>query len=96
MRDNKLRAYVCQGQILSVEEETYGGKAIIAVPEMERFIRNVVIEKQYPNHCVVVFGHYGEQLMAILRQLGITDIDYNLPKDVLYDNENLFNIGSRY
>lgn len=96
MRDNKLRAYVCQGQILPVEEETYGGKAIIAVPEMERFIRNVVIEKQYPNHCVVVFGHYGEQLMAILRQLGITDIDYNLPKDVLYDNENLFNIGSRY
>lgn len=89
-RDNKLRAYVAQGQILPVEEDTYGGKAIIAIQEMERFIRNVVLEKQFPNHCVIVFGHYGEQLIAILHQLGIQEIDYNHPKDVPYISENLF------
>ena len=96
MRDHKLRAYVCQGQILPVEEETYGGKAIIAVPEMERFIRNVVLEKQFPNHCAVLFGHYGEELMAILHQLGIHDVDYNHPKDILYPNENVFNSLSEW
>ena len=95
-RDNKLRAYVCQGQILPVEEETYGGKAVIAVPEMERFIRNVVIEKQFPNHCAVIFGHYGEQLIAILQQLGITEIDYNHPKNVAYANENVFGNGTEW
>lgn len=90
MRDNKLKAYVCQGQILPVDEETYGGKAIIAIPEMERFIRNVVLEKQFPNHCAVIFGHYGEELFAILRQLRISEIDYNHPKDISYQNENVF------
>lgn len=89
-RDNRLRAYVCQGQILPVEEETYGGKAIIAVPGMERFIRNVVLENQYPNHCAVVFGHYGEQIVAVLKQLGIKEIDYNHPANVPYEGENLF------
>lgn len=96
MRDSKLRAYVCQGQILPVEEETYGGKAIIAIPGMERFIRNVVLEKQFPNHCAVIFGHYGEQLIAILHQLGINEIDYNHPKDIPYRNENVFSSQSEW
>lgn len=91
-RDNKLRAYICQGQILPIEEETYGGRAIIAIPEMERFIRNVILEKQFPNHCAIIFGHYGEEINAILHQLGITEVYYNHPKDILYSNENVFNI----
>ncbi len=90
MRDGKLRAYIAQGQILPVEEDTYGGKAIIAVPEMERFIRNVILEKQFPNHCAVLFGHFGEMLTAVLRQLGIDEIDYNHPKEIPYRNENVF------
>lgn len=90
MRDGKLRAYVCQGQILPVSMVTYGGQGIIAIPQMERFIRNVIIEKQYPNHCAVLFGHYGKEITAVLRQLGIDEIDYNHPKDMLYKNENVF------
>ncbi len=89
-RDNKIRAYVCQGQILPVEEDTYGGRAIIAVPEMERFIRNVILEKQYPNHCAVIFGHYGKQLITVLKQMGVSEIDYNHPKEIPYNNENTF------
>ena len=90
LRDGKLRAYVCQGQILPVSMETYGGQGIIAIPEMERFIRNVVLEKQYPNHCAVIFGHYGKELYAVLRQLGIEEIDFNHPKAVPYDHENMY------
>ena len=96
MRDNKLRAYVCQGQILPVVEETYGGRAIIAIPEMERFIRNVVLEKQFPNHCAVVFGHYGKELTAVLQLLGINEIDYNHPKNMPYNKENVFSSLSKW
>ena len=89
-RDGKLRAYVAQGQVLPAEMDTYGGQGIIAVPQMERFIRNVVIEKQYPNHCAVLFGHYGEALTAVLQQLGIDEIDYNRPANMPYPHENIF------
>ncbi len=90
MRDNKLRAYVCQGQILPVEVETYGGKAIIAIRGMQRFIRNVILENQYPNHCIVVFGHYGEQIVEILHQFGIYEIEYNHPSGIPYRHENMY------
>lgn len=89
-RDNNLRAYVAQGQILPVSMDTYGGQGIIAISEMERFIRNVIIEKQFPNHCIVVFGHYGAKLISVLRQLGINEIDYNQPKNLPYKHENVF------
>ena len=90
MRDGKLRAYVAQGQVLPVEMDTYGGRGIIAVPEMERFIRNVILEKQFPNHCAVIFGHYAEELAAVLKQLGVTEIDYNHPKTIPYEGETIF------
>ena len=95
-REGKLRAYIAQGQILPVEEETYGGKAIIAIPEMERFIRNVVLEKQFPNHCAVLFGHFGESLADVLRQLGVDEIDYNHPREIPYRNENVFSSLSEW
>ena len=90
MRDNRLRAYVAQGQILDVSMDTYGGHGIVAIPEMERFIRYVVLEKQFPNHCTVIFGHYGRELTAILQQLGIEEIDYNHPAYIPYLNESVF------
>ena len=90
MRDNKLRAYVAEGQILPVQLDTYGGYGVIAIPELERFFRNVVLEKQFPNHAIVVFGKHGQQLFSIMQQLGITDIEYNHPVNVPYPNENPF------
>ena len=89
-RDGKLRAYVAQGQVLPVSMDTYGGRAIIAVPEMERFFRNVVLEKQFPNHCAVIFGHYAKELFAVSRMLGIEEVYFNHPSNVLYENENGF------
>ena len=89
-RDGKLRAYVLQGQILPVSADTYGGYGIIAIPEMERFIRNVVIEKQFPNHAAVIIGHHGKKLMDILKHIGITEIYYNHPANLPYEKENVF------
>lgn len=90
MRDGNIRAYVCQGQILPVDEDTYGGKGIIAIPQMERFIRNIVVEKQFPNHCAVIFGHYAKEIVAVLKLLGVKEIDYNHPKETPYSNEVVF------
>ena len=95
-RDGKLQAYVCQGQVLPESIDTYGGRAFIAVPEFERFFRNVVLEKQFPNHAAVIFGHYGKELISILRQLGIEDIEYNHPKDVPYKGENIFHSNEEW
>lgn len=89
-RDGQLQAYVVQGQVLPVEIDTYGGRGVVAVHGFGRFFRNVVLEKQFPNHCAVIFGHYGKELMSILKQLGIEDIDYNHPKDVPYKGENIY------
>ena len=89
-RDGKLRAYIAQGQILPVSVDTYGGFGIIAIPEFGRFLRNVVIEKHFPNHTAIAFGHYGKELTAVMRQLGIGEVDYNHPKDVPYPCENQF------
>ncbi len=90
--DGRLKAYIAQGQILPVSMETYGGRGIIAIPEMERFLRNVVIGHHFPNHTIIVFGHYGNELTCVLRQLGIKDIFYNNPKSIPYEGESLFSV----
>lgn len=95
-REGKLEAYVAQGQVLPAVMDTYGGQGIIAVPEMERFFRNVILEKQFPNHCAVVFGHYGKELMSILRQMGIKDIEYNHPENVPYVTENIYHTNKEW
>lgn len=89
-RHGKLQAYVVQGQVLPVEIDTYGGKGVIAVSGFGRFFRNVILEKQFPNHCAVIFGNYGKELFSILKQFGIDDIEYNHPKDVPYKGENVY------
>lgn len=89
-RDGDLRAYVAQGQVLPVSVDTYGGYGVIAVSEMKRFLRYVVLEKQFPNHIAVLFGHYGSQLMDILKQLGIDEVYYNQPANIRYENEDVF------
>lgn len=95
-RDGRLKAYVAQGQILPVSMETYGGYGIIAVPEMKRFFKNVILEEQFPNHCVVIFGHYGRELISILKQLGVTEIKYNHPRNIPYERENMYDTLSEW
>lgn len=89
-KSGKLMAYTAQGQVLPVEMDTYGGKGIIAVPQMRRFIKNVIIEKGYPNHVAVLFGHYGELAINTLKYMGIDCLDYNHPKEIPYNGENYY------
>ncbi len=88
--DAKLRAYVAQGQVLPVATRSFGGIGVFAIPEMGRFYRHVLIEKNFPHHGAVAFGHVGKALFTLFRYLGIPDVSYNQPKEVRYPSENPF------
>ena len=86
----QLRAYVAQGELLDVPTQSFGSIGIFAIPEMDRFCRHVLIEKQYPHHGAVAFGHYGKALFEVFKYLGVTDIAYNQPASLPYPTENPF------
>lgn len=88
--DAKLRSYIAQGEILPTATCSFGGIGIFAIPEMSRFYRHVLIEKQYPHHGAVAFGHYGKALFSVFQYLGVKDIAFNQPKTMLYSSENPF------
>ena len=55
---------------------------------MGRFYRHVLIQKRYPHHGAVAFGHYGKALFEVFKFLGIGDIAYNQPDSLPYPTEN--------
>ena len=59
--DTRLTAYVAEGEVLPVATRSFGGIGIFAIKEMGRFYRHVLIEKNYPHHGAVAFGHFGKQ-----------------------------------
>ncbi len=85
-----LKAYVAHGEVLPVEPCSFGGIGVFAIPEMGRFYRHVLVEKRFPHHGAVAFGHYGKALYEVFRYLGVTDISYNQPSGSLYPTENPF------
>jgi L-fucose isomerase-like protein len=85
--DTQLRAYVAQGDILDIDPQSFGAIAAFAIPEMQRFYRHVLIEKRYPHHAGIAFGHVAKTLYQVLHLLGVTDIDYNQPAQQRYPNE---------
>ena len=85
-----LRAYIAQGEVLPVKTRSFGGIGVFAIPEMGRFYRHVLIQKRYPHHGAVAFGHYGKALFEVFKLLGIQDIAYNQPKALPYPSENPF------
>ena len=86
--DAKLRGYIAQGEVLPAATNSFGGIGIFAIPEMGRFYRHVLIQKRYPHHGAVAFGHYGKALFEVFKFLGIGDIAYNQPDSLPYPTEN--------
>ncbi len=90
--DNILRAYVAEGEVLPVATKSFGGIGVFAIPEMGRFYRHVLIEKNYPHHGAVAFGHFGKALYEVFKYIGVdvSEIGYNQPKSLPYPTENPF------
>ena len=88
--DTQLKAYIAQGEVLDAPTESFGSIGIFAIPEMNRFYRHVLIQKHFPHHAAIAFGHYGKAFYEIFKYLGIADISYNQPKELPYPTENPF------
>lgn len=90
--DAKLRAYVANGEVLPVATRSFGSIGIFAIPEMRRFYRHVLIEKNFPHHGAVAFGHFGKELYEVFKYVGVdvSEIGYNQPAGVRYPTENPF------
>ena len=88
--DSVLRSYLAEGAVLDINPQSFGGIGVIAVKEMGRFYRHVLIEKRFPHHTAVAFAPVGKALFAALRMLGVEDIGFNRPKGMLYPTENPF------
>ena len=88
--DNVLRAYIAHGEVLPVATRSFGAIGIFAIPEMGRFYRHVLIEKNFPHHGAVAFGHFGKAIFEVFKYIGIEDIGFNQPKGMLYKTENPF------
>ncbi len=90
--DAKIRAYIAQGEVLPVATRSFGAIGVFAIPEMGRFYRHVLIEKNYPHHGAVAFGHFGKALYEVFKYIGVAveEIDFNRPKGMMYPTENPF------
>ena len=85
-----LRSYIAQGEVLPVATCSFGGIGVFAIHEMGRFYRHVLIQKRYPHHGAVAFGHYGKALFEVFKFLGVQDIAWNQPRSLPYFTENPF------
>lgn len=85
-----LKAYVAQGEVLPVDCKSFGSIGTFAIKDMERFYRYVLIDKAFPHHGAVMFGHYGQTFFEVMKYLGIDDISYNHPANLPYNKENPF------
>lgn len=88
--DCRLQSYIAQGEVLPVATRSFGGIGIFAIHDMARFYRYVLIGKRYPHHGAVAFGHVGKSLYALFDYLGVKDIEFNRPANMLYKRENPF------
>ncbi len=90
--DNKLRAYIAQGEVLPVATKSFGGIGVFAIHEMGRFYRHWLIEKNFPHHGAVMFGHFGKAIYEVFKYIGVCpdEIGFNQPKGMLYKGENPF------
>ncbi|MBE5879255.1 MAG: fucose isomerase [Lachnospiraceae bacterium] len=90
--DCKLRGYIAEGEVLNVATKSFGAIGVFAIPEMGRFYRHVLIEKNYPHHGAVAFGHFGKTIYEVFKFAGVEvdEIGYNQPAGVRYPTENPF------
>ncbi len=88
--DAKLSAYVAEGEILPVATQSFGTIGVFAIPEMGRFYRHILIERNFPHHGAVAFAHCGKAIFEVFKLLGVEEIGFNQPKGMMYKTENPF------
>ena len=88
--DGILKSYIAQGEVKDVDPESFGGIGVIAIPQMARFYRHVLVEDNYPHHTATTFCHAGKALFGLMKMLGVCKVSYNQPASLPYPTENPF------
>jgi L-fucose isomerase-like protein len=88
--ESNLSSYIAEGEVLDVDPASFGSIGVIAINEMKRFYRHVLIEKRFPHHAGIGFEHKGRILFEALKMMGVRDIGFNRPASMLYEKENPF------
>ncbi len=88
--DCQIKSYIADGEILDIDPRSHGGIGVIAVRNMGRFYRHVLIGERFPHHTAVAFKQVGRTMFSALKMLGIDNVFHPLPKDVWYAKENPF------
>ncbi len=88
--DCQLKSYIAEGEVLNVDPKSFGSIGVFAVKEMGRFYRHVLIAKRFPHHAGIAFAHAGKVLFGAMKMLGVCDVSFNQPQNMLYKNENPF------
>ena len=85
-------AYAAEGEVLPVATRSFGSIGVFAISQFGRFYRHWLIEKHFPHHGAVMFGHYGKVLYDTLKFIGIapSEIGFNRPEGDRYEGENPF------
>ena len=90
--EGSLIAYAAEGEVLPVATRSFGSIGVFAISQFGRFYRHWLIEKNFPHHGAVMFGHYGKVLYDTLKFIGIapSEIGFNRPEGDRYEGENPF------
>ncbi|HPO90526.1 MAG TPA: hypothetical protein P5105_01965 [Victivallales bacterium] len=90
--DTQLKAYMAEGEVLDIDPCSFGGIGVIAIKEMARFYRHVLIEHRFPHHSAVAFAHAGKTIFDICKLIGLStsNIFYNQSPEQKYPTENPF------
>lgn len=86
----QLKSYIAEGEVLDMDPKSFGGIGVIAIKEMQRFYRHVLVQKRFPHHTAMAFCHTGKVLFEAIKMLGVEDISFNQPANMLYRSENPF------
>ncbi|HSW39658.1 MAG TPA: fucose isomerase [Acidobacteriota bacterium] len=88
--ESHVQAYMANGEVLDIDPGSFGSIGVIAVKEMGRFYRHVLIEKRFPHHTAVAFMHAAGALFSACRMLGVEQLFFNHSRGVFYPGENPF------
>lgn len=88
--DNRLQAYLAEGNILDADPHSFGSIGIFGLPNFARFYRHVLLGKQFPHHTAVAWAHVGRVLFDALLLLGVQDVSVPRQPGNLYPSENPF------
>jgi L-fucose isomerase-like protein len=86
----ELRSYVAEGRVLDVDPRSFGAIGVVAIDDMSRFYRHVLIGGNYPHHTALTLTHAGGVLFDAVKLISGISPAYPLPPSVPYPGENPF------